>query len=455
MSLVSANEVYAIPELVSFTFTPTEIELTAPSTKVDFELVVNHPIGIESSKVSVSLSSAKKDHNLSFDLYRIDTPINKNLKTVTFAGNFEIPRGIKADVYEVVSSPVLGIAPKNSTGNPISPSFKINKKMNTIVGAETDLIVRSSGDLNFDYQTFIGPSHSTTFLLARELPNLTKIVEPIWKVGETYIPSDYYELKVPELSLGVTSKNPEICNSDGKKLTFVAVGSCSFFVFTPKNRNYVYKQSEQLATITSARIVQELLVENIGTQNSVGLPKLVKIPRVSVGTLGYVTPKTLTPSICLVSDGFANIYSGGVCKYTYQSEATSSSLASKIYELSFEITREPQSIEFNLPSTIDISTRSIKLSATASSGGTITYSTASIGICSINEGTLNLLKSGNCAVTATQVGNSTFSPIEVTTNLSLTGKTFIGKKVITCTNGKITKRISGITPKCPSKFKIR
>jgi hypothetical protein len=327
--------------------------------------------------------------------------------------------------------------------------------MNTIVGAETGLIVRSGGDLNFDYQTFIGPSHTTLFSVARELPKLPRIVEPIWKVGETYIPTDYYELRVPELELGVTSKNPEVCISDGKKLTFVSVGSCSFFVFTPKSRNYVYKQDEQLVNITSARIAQELLVENIGTQNSVGLPKLIKIPRVSTGTLGYVSPKTLTPSICLVSDGFVNIFSGGICKYTYQSESTPNFLASKVYELSFEITRDPQTVTFSLPSTANVSTRSITLAATASSGGAITYSTASAGICSITGSTLNLLRNGNCAVTATQAGTSTLAPASATATVALSGAAVSNRKTITCVKGKSTKRVSGVNPKCPRGFKIK
>jgi hypothetical protein len=343
----------------------------------------------------------------------------------------------------------------NTAQNPISSSFKINKKMNNIFGAETALIIRSGGDLNFDYQTFIGPSHKTLFVLPRELPKLPKIVEPIWKVGETYVPTDYYELKVSELDFGVTSKNPEVCISDGKKLTFVAVGSCSFIVFTPQNKNYVYKQSEQLVNITNARIAQELLVENIGVQNSVGLPKLIKIPRVTSGTLGYVSPKTLTPTICLASDGFINIFSGGVCKYTYQSESNPDFLASKIYELSFEITRDPQTISFTLPSAANISSKSLALTATASSGSVVAYSTTSTGICSITGSTLNLLAKGNCAVTATQAGTSTLAPVSATASITLTATTVAAKKTITCVKGKTTKKVIGTNPKCPKGYKLK
>ena len=374
---------------------------------------------------------------------------------MTFIGSIDIPRGIKADAYVVESNPVIGISPKNSTQNPISSSFKISKKINNVIGAETSLIIRSGGDLNFDFQTFVGPSHATLYLLARDLPKLPRIVEPIWKVGETYVPTDYYELRVSELELGVTSKNPAVCISDGKKLTFVAVGSCSFLVFTPKNKNYVYKQDEQLVNITSARTAQELVVENIATQNSVGLPKLIKIPRVTSGTLGYISPKTLTPTICLASDGFVNIFSGGVCKYTYQSESTPNFLASKIYESSFEITRDPQTILFTPPSTANVSSKSLTLTATASSGAAVTYSTTSTGICSITGSTLNLLTSGNCAVTATQAGTSTLAPISSTATVMLTGALVTNKKSITCVKGKSTKKVSGTNPKCPKGYKLK
>ena len=83
MSIANSNEVYAIPELVSFTFTPGEIELTAPSTNVKFELVVNHPIGIENSKVGVSLSSAK-NNNLSLELVSTRNCANEYLSKSNF-----------------------------------------------------------------------------------------------------------------------------------------------------------------------------------------------------------------------------------------------------------------------------------------------------------------------------------------------------------------------------------
>jgi hypothetical protein len=454
ISGAKSSEVYAVPELVTFTFTPSEIELTAPSSNVKFELVVSHPIGIENSKVRVTLLS-QKNNKLVLELFRTKESIINSLQTITFAGSIDIPRDFEPDVYKVESDPVIGAAARGSDRNTISLPFKVTKKSNNIVGAESDLLIRRNGFLNYNYPTFVGPTHETTFSIAREMPKLSKISEPIWKVGETYSPSDFYELRVPELELKVSSNTPQVCESDGKKLTFVQEGSCSFLVFTSKNINYMYKKDEQLATITKARIVQELLVENINDQSSVGLPKIIKIPRVTSGILGFVSPKTLTPSICLVSDGFVNIFSGGTCKYSYQSESNSNFLSSKTYELSFEITRDPQTVTLTLPSTANVSTRSIALTATASGGGSITYSTTSAGICSITGSTLNLLRNGNCSVTATQAGTSTLAPASATATVVLSGTAVANRKTITCVKGKSTKRVSGVNPKCPRGFKIK
>ncbi len=68
---------------------------------------------------------------------------------------------------------------------------------------------------------------------------------------------------------------------------------------------------------------------------------------------------------------------------------------------------------------------------------------------------MNLLRAGNCAVTVTQGGTSTFAPISATANIVIAGSPVVARKTITCVKGKSTKRISGVNPKCPKGFKIR
>jgi hypothetical protein len=260
---------------------------------------------------------------------------------------------------------------------------------------------------------------------------------------------------VPSLSVAINSSTPLVCSSDGKELKLLKEGLCTFIVSTAKTKDYLAKVSNQSVTITAARIKPELTMDKIANQTAKDLPKSVEIFRVYSASEGYVLPKSATPEVCFPTGFFVRIISGGTCTITYQTGETATYLASDLYKVSFEVTRDPQTVTFSLPSTANVSTRSIALAATASSGGAITYSTASAGICSITGSTLNLLKNGNCAVTATQAGTLTLAPASATATVVLSGAAVSNRKTITCIKGKTTKKVSGVNPKCPKGFKIK
>jgi hypothetical protein len=171
-------------------------------------------------------------------------------------------------------------------------------------------------------------------------------------------------------------------------------------------------------------------------------------------------PKATTPTVCIASGFYVQIVGGGTCTITYQMEASSSYLASDLYKVSFEVTRDPQTITFTPVTTADIATKSLTLTATASGGGAVTYSTTSPDNCSISGSILNLLKSGNCVVTATQSGTSALAPVTASATITLTGtvvtpKPVVTKKTIVCFKGKTTKKVSGTNPKCPKGYKVK
>ena len=100
------------------------------------------------------------------------------------------------------------------------------------------------------------------------------------------------------------------------------------------------------------------------------------------------------------------------------------------------------------------------LTATASSGGAVTYSTNTPDNCSISGSTLNLLKSGSCVVTATQSGTPTLAPVSAYATITLTStfvtpKPIVTKKTIVCFKGKTNKKVSGTNPKCPKGYKVK
>jgi hypothetical protein len=322
------------PVIESFTFTPTEIELSGASTIVNFELVVSHPAGIQNSIMDVSLSNSRND-NLSTTLRRTDVPLNSALTKVTFKGAIEIPRNIATGVYKVN---VGSVKNNSSVGYQYESGTFTAGKIRDLIGAESGLLVRSFDDLNLDYVPFNGPAYDTALGIAYENSTLYNSGNvPIWKVGETYDPLKYFELRVPTLPLKIVTSTAAVCTTDGKIMSFIKEGTCSFTVSTAKTTEYPAKSSSQNATITPARTKIQLIVEKVADQTGVGLPKSIELNRVYGPSGDLILPKTQTPTICFASGFFVKLIAPGTCKLTYQTEATSTFLASDLYIQSFEI----------------------------------------------------------------------------------------------------------------------
>jgi hypothetical protein len=440
------------PVIESFTFTPNDIDLLNPQTTVDIELVVSHPSGISNTSTLATLTSARND-TLATNLTRTDSPVNSALIKVTFKGSLVIPRDVTTGVYNFS---ITAVKNNSSAGYQYETDSLDQKKVRNIVGAEYGLLIRSGGDLNLSYDTFVGPAYDNTLGISyNDFAKYNSVIAPIWKVGETFTPSKYYELRVPSLSLGISSSTPLVCSSDGKELKLLKEGLCTFIVSIAKTKDYLLKVSNQSVTITAARIKPELTMSKIANQTAKELPKSVEIFMVYSASEGYVLPKSATPEVCFPTGFFVRIISGGTCTITYQSGETATYLASDLYKVSFDVARDPQTISFTLPSTANISGKSLALTSTASSGAAVTYSTTSAGICSITGSTLNLLTGGNCTVTATQAGTSTLAPVSSTATVMLTGAVVTDKKSITCVKGKSTKKVSGANPKCPKGYKLK
>ncbi len=449
---ITASYANVKPVVESFTFTPNEVELISANTNVAFELVISHPAGIKNTTTQVNLTGPFGS-TLAANLIRTDLPVNSSISKVTFKGTLTIPQNISAGAYNVS---VAEVSNNPSAGYEFSTGVITPNKLRDLVGAESALLIRNNGELNLVYDTFVGPTHNTTLGISYINPTIyNNNNPPIWKVGETYTPSKYFESRVSSLPLVVTTSTPTICSTDGKELKLIAPGSCTFKVSTLKTKDYALKEVTQNVTITAARSKPELVIGTIASQTSKNIPKTIEIFGVYSPSGTWVFPQSTTPTVCIAAGLYVQVIGGGTCTLTYQSEATTTYLASDLYKVSFEVTRDPQTITFSLPTSANLSSKTVVLSATASSAGSVLYTTSTPDSCSITGSTLNLLKSGNCSVTATQPGSPTLAPISATATVMIAGTVAPTKKTITCVKGKKNKKVSGTNPKCPKGYKVK
>ncbi len=387
----NANSQYPIVE--SFTFSPKEIDLTASSTQVSFELVVSHPSGIDGTSTLLTLVNAKND---SLSTYLTRTDINPSLAKVIYKGNLAIPRNVNPGVYTFSAS---GLKNNSAAGYQYSTETIKGPKVRTLVGAESGLLIRSGGDLNFEFETFLGPTFdSSTSVNYKDSVKYNSKVVPIWKVGESFDPAKYFELQVPTLAMSISTLTPKVCSTDGKTLKFLTEGGCSFSVSTTKTQDYLEFKYSKTMTISGARIKPELIVGKISNQDVKDLGKTIEIFQVYSASEGYVFPVTLTPSVCYASGFYVKLIAGGTCKITYETLANSTYLASDLYTVSFDILKDGQPVVAPTP-----------------------------------------------VVTPTPVATPVATP---------TAKPVV-KRTISCVKGTKTIKRTAVSPKCPKGYKLK
>jgi hypothetical protein len=388
----AADEPWEIPKLISFNFTPKEIDLTSNNPVVRVEIKVSHPIGIKSEKVVIHLRKNTNSDNFDyqFNATRTDSPISANLKEVTFVGSLTLPTSLPSGVWTLSTDAIQGLAPARATGWPevvglTSPNFRV------FPDAENALLVRLNGYLDFDFQTFVGPTFASDTKATDNKPISIAPAPQIWRVNEVFDPIMFFEMRTDRVGLEISSSSPLVCSVIDKKLKLLSTGDCLYKVFTPRTKDYLYKEFNGSSIVLSARTKPELSVPTISNQTVADFPK--SIERSTVYSIGApVNPKSITPNVCIADTSKINIYSSGVCSITYQTPESNTHLESDLYTQTFQVK-----------------------------------------------------KTGEIEVVPTPVATPTPTP---------TAKPVV-KKRITCVKGKKTVKKTAVSPKCPKGYKLK
>jgi len=444
------------PVVESFTASQTDIDLNNTDSKINFEVVVSHAAGIENRSTTLVLTNSK-NNALSTLLIRTDSPIDYTKNRVTFKGTIDFPRTLDPGVYTYSLNDGLTSnlydRIKIGTGPILGPVLR------NLKGAESGILVRSGGFLELDYSTINGPAYglqtNKSYINNSKYPSP---IGPIWKVGEIFTPTDFFEEAVENVLLEISVASPKICTTDGKTMKLISVGECAFTISTPRTKDYKAKSILQAVTISAGRTAQKLFIENLPPRKAQNLPITISLSTVyASGILGveYVFPKSTTPEICEVVGYSLKVFSGGNCVLTYQSLGNASYLPSDMYTQTIVFEKASQTISFALPPAVKVVDKTLNLTASSSSGNQVTYTSTPSSLCTISGSVLNLLKTGNCSVTATQVGTTTLASASATSTVIIEGVAPAAKKTITCIKGKTIKKVTGTNPKCPTGYKLK
>jgi hypothetical protein len=121
-----------------------------------------------------------------------------------------------------------------------------------------------------------------------------------------------------------------------------------------------------------------------------------------------VTISSTSPTICTISGNALTPVAVGTCTYVVSQAGDSTYLAVDANK-SFVVSGYPQSITFDSPTPQTLGSLPFSVSATASSGLAVAYSSLSPTVCSVLDVNVTLVAVGTCLLQATQPGDSNYA----------------------------------------------
>ncbi|MGB6827170.1 MAG: hypothetical protein WBE41_03930, partial [Terracidiphilus sp.] len=120
-----------------------------------------------------------------------------------------------------------------------------------------------------------------------------------------------------------------------------------------------------------------------------------------------VTFSSNTPTICTVSGDTATLLAGGYCTVYASQTGNSDYSAAPLVGHQIQVLHAPQTITFPaIASQPVLST--VALSATASSGLTVSFASLTPSVCTVTSSSASLVEHGTCTIKSSQVGNTVY-----------------------------------------------
>ncbi len=132
----------------------------------------------------------------------------------------------------------------------------------------------------------------------------------------------------------------------------------------------------------------------------------------SSGLVVSFTSTTLP--VCTVSGALVTIVGAGLCSITASQLGNINYSAASSVMQSFMVSPASQTITFNALGNVAFGTAPFTISASASSGLPVTFSSTTPSVCTVAGTTVTIVGGGACSITASQAGNATYSAASLT-----------------------------------------
>jgi hypothetical protein len=207
------------------------------------------------------------------------------------------------------------------------------------------------------------------------------------------------------LPVTYTSTTPTVCSVSGATASSLISGGCTLVASQAGNSNYLPAPAVYRSYWVN-HAAQTITFPIIGTQTV-----LTSVGLTATASSGLaITYSSTTPTICSVAGMTVSSLTKGTCTiHAAQAGNAAYSPATSVNQ-SFTVAGLAQTITFPTIA-VQYAATTVGLTATASSGLTVTYTTTTPTICSVSGATASSLISGTCTIAAMQAGHSVYSAV--------------------------------------------
>ena len=210
------------------------------------------------------------------------------------------------------------------------------------------------------------------------------------------------------ISYGTTT--PSVCTVSGSTATVIAAGTCT--VTADQAGDSTYNPAPQVSQSFDIGLGNQTLTMTDPADITSFVPnETVPLSATASSGLTAISFGTTTPSVCTVSGSTATVIAAGTCTVTADQAGDSNYNPAPQVSQSFDIGLGNQTITFDAIADVApfVLNQTGALSATATSGLTVTFATATPSVCSVAGTTATVLTPGTCTVTADQSGDSNYN----------------------------------------------
>jgi hypothetical protein len=208
-----------------------------------------------------------------------------------------------------------------------------------------------------------------------------------------------------DLLVTYSSQTTSVCTIASGKVHMIAVGECKVTAEQPGDANYNTATAvQQHFQVTTA---DQTITFTAPADRAFGSADFDPGATASSGL--PVTYSSQTTSVCTIASGKVHMIAVGECKVTAEQPGDANYTAATAVQQHFQVTKASQTITFSAPADRASGSADFDPGATASSGGTVTYTAQTTSVCTIASGKVHMIAAGECKVTAEQIGDPNYN----------------------------------------------